>query len=123
MNAKGFTLIEVLIAMLILTVAILGFYNLYGVSIRTRMLNYNMSKALNIVHQRVDELKTTPYNNLSDGQSIVENYYRLEWKVKNQHDLPDTKKIVVSIGWEGKNCLNSIDQCNHTIKVVNFVTK
>jgi Tfp pilus assembly protein PilV len=56
-GSEGFSLIEVLIAMVILMVGLLGVAMLMGVAIQNNMLSKNISDATNLAETKLEQLK------------------------------------------------------------------
>jgi prepilin-type N-terminal cleavage/methylation domain-containing protein len=61
-NDRGFTLIEVLIAMVILTVALVSLAELMAITLRMQMLGRNYTAAVRLAQDKVDELMTQNFN-------------------------------------------------------------
>ncbi len=57
-NQKGFTLLELLIALVILAVGLLGLAGLHIAAIRGNVSGFKLSTASAIAQQRIEELKT-----------------------------------------------------------------
>ena len=53
---RGFTLVEVLIAMVILTVALVSMAEMMAITLRMQMLGRNETAAVRLVHSKMDEL-------------------------------------------------------------------
>jgi prepilin-type N-terminal cleavage/methylation domain-containing protein len=60
---RVFTLIEVLIAMVILTVALVSMAELMAVTLRMQMLGRNETAAIRIVQSKIDELVAVNFTN------------------------------------------------------------
>jgi type IV pilus assembly protein PilV len=71
MNQKGFTLIEVLVALVILTVGLLGVTAMQITAIRGNHFSGNLTRATVLAQNKLEELKHLPYydTKLSSGQS------------------------------------------------------
>ena len=61
---KGFTLVEVLIAMTILSVGILGIAGLAGTAVKTSGHSQSMTQANNLAQKRLEALLSVDYMNL-----------------------------------------------------------
>ncbi len=61
---RGFSLVEVLVAMTILSIGILGITSLAGTSVNTGAFAQNMTQATNIAQDRIEALQSIPYRNL-----------------------------------------------------------
>jgi prepilin-type N-terminal cleavage/methylation domain-containing protein len=61
-NERGFTLVEVLIAMVILTVALVSMAELLAVSLRMQMLGRNETSAVRLAQSKIDELVAVDFD-------------------------------------------------------------
>ncbi len=64
-NERGFTLIEVLIAMVILTIAMVSMAELMAITIRMQMMGRNETAAIRLAQSKVDELVAVNFTNAS----------------------------------------------------------
>ncbi len=67
-NDKGFTLIEVLIAMLILAIGLLGLAGLQATSLRNNMSAYNRSQATLLAYDMADRMRA----NVADTSDLAD---------------------------------------------------
>lgn len=67
---KGFSLIEALVAMLILSVILLGALQGLMVSYRTSSTNILRNEAVNMAEETANALRNTPYASLVDGTTV-----------------------------------------------------
>ena len=126
-NRGGFTLVELLIALLALTVGLLAAGALQLFSIRGNFMSGNTSAALTFATERMEDLMTRspndplladvqPLNNhnlssLTDfdfeerlnekGQVSLGGFYRRIWNVADNSPVPPLKTITVIVTWEG----------------------
>ena len=63
-DARGFSLVEVLVAMSILAVGILGVMSLSATGVNTGFFAQNMSQATSIAQDRIEALQSIPFANL-----------------------------------------------------------
>lgn len=72
-NERGFTLIEVLIAIVILTVALVSMAELMAVTLRMQQLGRNQTAATRLAQDKVDELMSANFANvqLAPGGSLT----------------------------------------------------
>jgi prepilin-type N-terminal cleavage/methylation domain-containing protein len=61
-NDRGFTLIEVLIAMVILVIALVAMAQLMAISLRMQQLGRNQTAATRLAQDKVDELMSQNFN-------------------------------------------------------------
>lgn len=72
-NGRGFTVIEVLIAMVILTVALVSMAELMAITLRMQQLGRNQTSAMRLAQDKVDELmsRNFTFNQLTVGGSLT----------------------------------------------------
>lgn len=104
---QGFTLIEVMMAMVILGIGIMSI-----VALQTRDTMYNNSsrrqtQAYTWAMDRVERLRALPY---TDGDLTISSHsetqspYTVQWVVSdNTTKVADTKKVAVTVLWNGKS--------------------
>lgn len=92
-NERGFTLVEVLIAMIVLTVALVSLAQLMAITLRMQMLGRNQTAAIRVAQDKIDELMPLNFTNaqLSIGGSLTADaanhfdstdpLYRVRWTV------------------------------------------
>ena len=70
-ESAGFTLIEVMVTLVILSVAILALAKLQISAIRGNILSQNMTTAVALAEKKIEELKTTPYANIAAASATT----------------------------------------------------
>ena len=103
---QGFTLIEVMMAMVILGIGIMSI-----VALQTRDTMYNNSsrrqtQAYTWALDRVERLRALPYTDTdltTSSHSESQSPYTVQWVVSdNTAKVADTKKVEVTVLWNGK---------------------
>ena len=94
-NDRGFTLIEVLIAMVILTVTLVSMAELMAITLRMQQLGRNQTSATRLAQDKIDELMSQNFTfaQLAVGGSLTADQanhfdvpnpqYRRRWLVEN----------------------------------------
>lgn len=67
----GFTLIETLIAMVILTVGLVSMAELMAITLRMQMMGRNETAAIRMVQSKIDELVAVDFESVSAGASVA----------------------------------------------------
>lgn len=116
---NGFTLIEVMVAILILLIGILGFYGLWSRVAKHRYYTNKLGEAIFLAKSKIEEFNVINYDALEDG-GASEDSFRIEWKI-NEIVSGELKKVSIKVGWDGDNCSNNIDNCLHNIMFVSTV--
>jgi prepilin-type N-terminal cleavage/methylation domain-containing protein len=70
-NERGFTLIEVLVAMVIMTVALVAMAELMAITLRLQMLGRNETSAVRLVQSKIDQLVAVNFTSAIAGETRV----------------------------------------------------
>jgi type IV pilus assembly protein PilV len=118
----GFTFIEVLIAISILTVGMLAVAQMQIMGIRGNDISGKTTEALNLAQQQVEQLHSMEWNadsedpdlsdsnpgNNGDLESVTDidhekmvGKQRVVWNIANNTPITNTKTIVVTVTWGG----------------------
>jgi prepilin-type N-terminal cleavage/methylation domain-containing protein len=124
-SKAGFTLIEVLVAIVILTVGLLAVGTMQISAIRGNFMSGNTSIALSLASEKMEDLLNKDYNHADLGDSVTGNnssltsttsvdheeniseegvvgagsFYRRIWNIGDQAS-PTTKNVTVMVAWE-----------------------
>lgn len=117
-NNKGFTLIEILVAMSILLIGMLALLNSTAVMIQHNLGNILRDEAVRIAEENMSNLKNTPFDSLaSSGPTTVTRTFRgisknytVNITVSSPGGAADTKTLEVAVTWthKGQNLQHSI---------------
>jgi type IV pilus assembly protein PilV len=114
-NNKGFTLIEVLVASIILVIGMLGVLQTITFSIQHNLANYSRDESVRIAEQRMNELRDTSFTALASGSSIITRQYKkvtrtfnVTWTVTSLSTNSVSVQVVVSCVILGKTYSHSI---------------
>jgi len=109
---RGFTLIEVLVAIVILFISMMAVLHALGLSVEHNMKNIIMDEAVRLSEQKMNELRNMPITTLASSIPSAElpisrtfrNItidYNVNWIVENLS--ADSRAIQVLIQWNWKN--------------------
>jgi prepilin-type N-terminal cleavage/methylation domain-containing protein len=115
-NAKGFTLLEFMVSLLILVIGILSLGSLQVTAIQGNRGSKNLSTANILAERKMEEFKNTPFANLvltsnhadpnnplnSDGLGGNENSGRMfnrAWTIEKYSGSANMKRIAVTVTW------------------------
>jgi type IV pilus assembly protein PilV len=108
-NNRAFTLVEVLVAMLILMIGLLGMLQVINLAIRTNLQNEVRDQAVAIAEDRMAREKSLPFDNITaTGEkniNIVSNIrsgsvnYSVTLKVDN---IGNSKQVDIGVIWQHK---------------------
>ncbi len=103
-GAAGFSLVEVLVAALILMVAIAGLLSAFPVGHRDIVYSGRVSQAVELAQQKLEELKSGTYpaaDGSADGTQ-TNGAYTISWTVTNvgfAGSVDDLRKVDVTVSW------------------------
>jgi type IV pilus assembly protein PilV len=108
---KGFTLIEVMIALGILAFGILAIASMQTASLSGTSLAGNTTEATTVAMDRIEQLIARPYSHadLVNGNHgpLTQNGHIITWVVTDNQPLTNTKTIRVSVQWQEKGASKS----------------
>jgi type IV pilus assembly protein PilV len=109
-QSQGFTLIEVMIAMVILAVGLLSLMTMQIVSIRANAFSSEMTYASMLAQSRLEQIRNMSYTSINPGTvtdtvpasaSTKGMAYAVETKVEDNLPATDMKTITLTINWTG----------------------
>ncbi len=103
---EGFTLLEVMIALVILAVGLLGLAALQLVAVKSNAFSSEMTYATMLAQQHAESLKNLPFNdgNLTPGAHTAMGsskgvQYTVTWNVTDNVPATDMKSVNVTVQW------------------------
>jgi type IV pilus assembly protein PilV len=115
---KGFSLIEVLVALVILSVSLLALAGLMVTTTKNNSFGNHMTEAATFAQDKLEELRAIKWENLSDGnytdqQDVLTGItYTRNWNVTTNGSL---KTITISVNWN--------DRTSHSIKLISVLSQ
>ncbi len=100
---KGFTLIEVMISMIILSVALLALAGLQIISIRGNSFGGTMTEAITLARDRIEDFKRDDWDNVvagEDTQVVRGKSYARNWAIQ---PVGQTREVTVTVSWDNGN--------------------
>jgi len=121
-NTRGFTLVEVMIAISIFTIGILAIASMQISAINGNDSANNLTGATTWAQDRIEELLALPYANVVSGGPINQGMYTISWTVNTcpaaipaagncpavNCIVPNTKLIIVTVTWQERGANKSI---------------
>ncbi len=107
-SGNGFTLMEVLVAMLILSVGLLGMAALTTGIINSNKLSNRISAATVLAQDKMEEIQSTEYASVADDTedyNSISDYplYKRITDVTDDDPAAGMKKITVTVYWDSDN--------------------
>ena len=106
-RSEGFTLLEVMIALVILSVGLLGLAALQLVAVRSNSFSSEMTYATMIAQQQAEVLKNLAYTdgNLTSGSHAAMGsskgvQYTVTWNVTDDVPATNMKSVNVTVEWQ-----------------------
>ena len=111
-NNKGFTIIEVLVAICILTISMLAILEAVVIAIEHNMNNISRDESVRIAETKMNEIRNSDFTTLANGTSSVSRNIRnltrtfnVQWTVSNLSSNSIAVQVVVS--WSHKGIQHS----------------
>jgi len=115
-KSEGFSLIEVLIAIIILSVSLLALAGLMATTTKNNSSGSHMTEAATFAQDRLEELRTTPWTMITTGsdtrQGATGIVYTRSWEV-----VPNTadtlRTVAITLSWN--------DRVSHSIRLLSVI--
>ncbi|MDD5008670.1 MAG: prepilin-type N-terminal cleavage/methylation domain-containing protein [Syntrophorhabdaceae bacterium] len=111
-NNKGFTIIEVLVAVCILTISMLAILEAVVIAIEHNMNNVSRDESVRIAETKMNELRNSDFTTLANGNSSVSRNIRnltrtfnVQWIVSNLSSNSIAVQVIVN--WSHKGIQHS----------------
>ena len=118
LKSKGFTLIEVLVALIILSFSLLALAGLMVTTTKNNSFGSHMTEAATFAQDKLEELRAIKWENLIDGNNTDQrggstgiNFTR-NWNVTTNGSL---KTIMINVNWN--------DRTSHSIRLVSVLAQ
>lgn len=106
MNNRGFSLIELLVAVTILAIGLLALAGLQITAIQGNSFGNTISQATALAEDRIEEIRNMAYDDIvfASNPDIEANVdgtiYTRETFVETDTPLPDLKRVAVTVRWQ-----------------------
>jgi type IV pilus assembly protein PilV len=116
LKSDGFTLIEILIAIIILSVSLLALAALMATTTRNTSFGGHITEAATFAQDQLERLRVTQWANIVNGNDAIVgatgiNYNR-SWNVAVNGNI---RTVTITITWN--------DRINHTISLISAITQ
>ncbi|NQU03003.1 MAG: prepilin-type N-terminal cleavage/methylation domain-containing protein [Syntrophaceae bacterium] len=100
---SGFTLVEVLVAIFVLVVGLLGVISVATTVINGNAFGKRITVATTLAQDKMEELKGTAYSSIASGSDTQESLYTRTWTVTPDSPAAGMKAIDVSVTFPWKD--------------------
>ena len=119
-NNKGFTLVEIMIAVFILVIALLGLISVTVMVIKGNSFSKTMTTATTLAKDKMEQLKNTGYGSLAgstdyakldstaQATQTAESIYTRTWTVTNDSPAAGMKTVEVTVQWNWQNAARNV---------------
>ena len=100
-DERGFTLIEIMVAVFLMTIALLGLVSITVMVINGNAFSKSMTTATSLAKDKLEELQNTSYANItsSTAAETKETIYQRSWTVTADSPGTNMKTVVVVVTW------------------------
>lgn len=117
-RSAGFTLLEILIALIIFSIGILALTSLTVTATRSGSYGGRMTEAVTFAQDKLEELKADSWNNIVSGADQETGptgiYYTRNWKVLEK-EARNLKTVSITIKWN--------DPVDHSISFFTVISR
>ncbi len=103
-HRRGFTMIEIIIAVLLLTVGLIGIVSVSVMVIDGNYYSKTVTTATSLAKDKLEELQSMSYENIisSSSPETKENIFSRSWTVTANSPAANMKTVVVTVTWPWK---------------------
>ena len=102
LSKKGFSLIELMVAVVILALAVFGIFNAYSVGFMGMADARDITVATNYAREKMEEIKNNSFGEITDEIPVDITGTKFERKVIVDNSITDLKKIITTVSWENR---------------------
>ena len=116
-DSRGFTLIEVVVALLMLTFGVLASASLTAALMRSNRGVTNRTRAVETLRLKVEDLQSKQYSQITSGNdtaTVRGIAFNRSWAVANNTPAANLKRITLSVTWSDRQGSHTVT--NQTIR-------
>jgi len=114
-NNSGISLVEILVAMMILGIGLTMVMRMLPESNAATTRSRNVSKATNLAQEKIEQLMSTSFNNAdlangshTDPDNPIERHFNRSWTVQDDNPYSGMKHVVVRVNYPTSNSDSTI---------------
>ena len=112
-DTKGFTLLEALITIVIVSIGMLGVASLQIMAIKAGSFGQQTTVASTLAQNKMEHLRQVTFDTVANGNDTYVDHvngvaYTRQWIVQNDTPQPGMKTVEVRITWTGPQANRSI---------------
>jgi type IV pilus assembly protein PilV len=117
-GSKGFTLVEILVALVILSVSLLALAGLMVTTTRNNASGGHVTEAATLAQDKLEELRVTQWDRIVTGQDAAPKVgstgvsYTRNWSVEDNANI---KTITITVNW--------MDRIRHSISLLSVISQ
>ncbi len=122
LKSKGFSLIEILIALVILSIALLGLAGLTAQNTRNNSFGGRMTEAATFAQDKLEEFRAIGWEKILPNTSGIDHpkgatgiQFTRNWEVRPNPSNGELREISVTVNWT--------DQTNHSIRLFSILSQ
>lgn len=116
-SRRGFTLIEVVVAIVMLAFGVLASASLTAALMRSNSGVTNRTRAVEVLREKVEDLQSEQYVNIVDGNDTVTVagiLFSRSWAVASNTPAANLKRITLTVTWTDRQGSHTVS--NQTIR-------
>ena len=100
---SGYTMIEILIGIFLLTIGLLGVAQMQIMTINTNQKASQRTMAITLAQDKAEFFRTVPYSTIGNAPlSDTSGIYTRSWAVENNVPANNMKRVTITVSWQGK---------------------
>jgi type IV pilus assembly protein PilV len=107
-NQKGFTLVEIMVAISIIAIGLLGLVSVTVMVIKGNTFSKTMTTATTLANDKMEQLKKTGYASLVSGADTAQSIYTRTWTVMQDSPVAGMKTVVVTVQWTWEGVVRNV---------------
>ena len=123
-NKEGFTLVEIMVAIIVLAIGLLSFFALNMAIIKSNVFSKAITYATNLAQEKIEQLKNTPYANITNQTETgigLNNAFTRTTTVQEGVPQANMKTITVTVTWQEMKPF--ISQKQHKVILTTAITQ